>query len=140
MNEKEEKNRLLDRLKLLEGKAKKHNEAVNEAKRKHKIIGEKNVQIDHLQEQLATAKSKAQGADKVYSQNKDLVTRKCALESGIQNRDRKISELSDRVAQLEGVVRTLEAQAVAPSSSLGTHSGPPPAKTTKKTTHISSKE
>ena len=33
----------------------------------HKIIGEKNVQIDHLQEQLATAKSKAQGADKVYS-------------------------------------------------------------------------
>ena len=50
MNEKEEKNRLLDKLKQAEGKAKKHSEAVNEAKRKHKIISEKNVQIDHLQE------------------------------------------------------------------------------------------
>ena len=50
MNEKEEKSRLLDKLKLAEGKAKKHSEAVNEAKRKHKIISDKNVQIDHLQE------------------------------------------------------------------------------------------
>ena len=50
MNEKEEKNRVLDRLKVAEGKAKKHGEAVNEAKRKQKIISEKNVQIDHLQE------------------------------------------------------------------------------------------
>jgi len=50
MNEKEEKNRLLERVKLLDGKAKKHSEAVGEAKRKQKIISEKNVQIDHLQE------------------------------------------------------------------------------------------
>lgn len=34
MKETEEKSKLLDRLKLAEVKAKKHNEAVNEAKRK----------------------------------------------------------------------------------------------------------
>ena len=137
MNEKEEKNRLLDRLKLVEAKAKKHNEAVAEAKRKQKIINEKNGQLDHLQEQLAGAKGKAEAAEKVYSQNRDLVTRKCGLESALQARDKKIGELSDRVGELEAVVRALETQAVAPS--LTVHSGPAKAAPKKATTHLSSK-
>ena len=53
MKETEEKSKLLDKLKLAEIKAKKHNEAVNEAKRKQELIKTKSAQIDSLNEQLA---------------------------------------------------------------------------------------
>jgi len=38
MGQKEEKNRLMDRLKVAEAKAKKYTEATNEAKRKQKML------------------------------------------------------------------------------------------------------
>lgn len=37
-------------------------------------------------------------------QNADLVTRKCALESQAQSKEKKISELSDRVKELQTIV------------------------------------
>ena len=90
MKETEEKSKLLDKLKLAEIKAKKHNEAVNEAKRKQELIKTKSAQIDSLNEQLAHTQKKAMTADKYYNQNKDLVTRKCALESAITGKDKRI--------------------------------------------------
>jgi len=42
MGSKEEKNRILEKLKVAEGKAKKYNEALNDAKRKQKMIQDKN--------------------------------------------------------------------------------------------------
>ena len=56
-------------------------------------------------------------------QNAELVTRKCALESGASSKDKRIIELEARVRQLEGVVMQFEQNAVAPqpasSSGLG---------------------
>ena len=52
MGEKEERNRLHDKLKLAESKAKKYGEALNAAQRKQKIIQEKNRMIESLQNQL----------------------------------------------------------------------------------------
>ena len=46
--------------------------------------------IDMLQDQLSQAKQKAVNSEKYYQQNRELVTRKCALESGIQARDKQI--------------------------------------------------
>lgn len=108
MKETEEKTKLLDKLKIAEVKAKKHNDAVNEAKRKQELIKTKSAQIDSLNEQLAFAQKKAMTADKYYNQNKDLVTRKCALESAVSSRDKTIQQLNDRVSHLEMVVRQLE--------------------------------
>lgn len=90
MGQKEEKNRLMDRLKVAEAKAKKYTEATNEAKRKQKMLQDKNRQIDMLQTQLGQNKQKALKVDKVNTQNAELVTRKCALESSVQSKDKKI--------------------------------------------------
>lgn len=49
MSSKEEGKRLMDKLKIAEGKAKKSTEALNDAKRKQKMIQEKNRQIEMLQ-------------------------------------------------------------------------------------------
>ena len=50
MKETEEKTKLLDKLKVAEIKAKKHSEAVNEAKRKQELIKAKNKEVDALNE------------------------------------------------------------------------------------------
>jgi hypothetical protein len=48
MGTKEEKNRIMDKLKVAEQKAKKFTEAANDAKRKQKMIQDKNRQIEML--------------------------------------------------------------------------------------------
>lgn len=116
MGTKEEYNRVVEKLKAAEGKLKKYNEAVAEGKRKQKMINDKNIQIELLQSQLQQNKQKAQKVEKVNSQNANLVTRKYALESAVQSKDKQISELTDRVRHLEGVVKQLEQNAVAPSN------------------------
>lgn len=115
MSKKEEEKRLIDKLKVAEGKAKKFNEAQNDAKRKQKMIQDKNRQIEVLSSQLEHNKQKAQKVDKIMQQNADLVTRKCALESSSTTKDRKISELTERARQLELKVQQLELQAVLPT-------------------------
>jgi len=52
MGSKEEKNRLMEKLKIAEGKAKKFTEAANDAKRKQRMLQDKNRQIDMLTTQL----------------------------------------------------------------------------------------
>ena len=81
---------MMEKLKIAEGKAKKFTEAQNDAKRKQKMIVDKNRQIEMLQSQLEQNKQKAMKVDKITQQNAELVTRKCALESGAQQKDRKI--------------------------------------------------
>ena len=49
MGTKEERNRLMDRLKVAETRAKKATEAISDAKRKQKVIQEKTKQIEMLQ-------------------------------------------------------------------------------------------
>ena len=50
-----------------------------------------------LQNQLEQNKQKALKVDKISQQNAELVTRKCALESGAQSKEKHIKELNDRV-------------------------------------------
>ena len=52
MGSKEEKSRLMEKLKLAESKAKKYTDALNDAKRKQKMITDKNRQIEMLQSML----------------------------------------------------------------------------------------
>ena len=52
MGSKEEQKRMMEKLKIAEGKAKKFTEAQNDAKRKQKMIVDKNRQIEMLQSQL----------------------------------------------------------------------------------------
>ena len=52
MGSKEEKNRLMEKLKIAEGKAKKFTEAANGAKRKQRMLQDKNRQIELLTTQL----------------------------------------------------------------------------------------
>ena len=61
-----------------------------------------------LQSQLDSNKNKASKVDKITSQNAELVTRKCALESSVQSKDKKIQELSSKVKHYEGVIMQLE--------------------------------
>lgn len=89
MGSNEEKNRLSEKLKMVEGKAKKYTESLNDAKRKQKMITDKNRQIEILQSQLEQNKTKASKFDKIHSQNTELVTRKCALESSSQAKDKQ---------------------------------------------------
>lgn len=42
------------------------------------------------------------------SQNAELVTRKCALESGLQSKEKMVQKLTDRVKELEAVVMQFE--------------------------------
>ena len=90
MGTKEERNRLLDRLKVAETRAKKATEAISDAKRKQKVIQEKNRQIEMLQLQSEQNRQKALKVDKIASQNAELVTRKCALESSGATKEKKI--------------------------------------------------
>lgn len=69
-----------------------------------------------LTSQLEQNKQKAQKVDKISSQNAELVTRKCALESSTQQKDKRIQELNEKVRHLEGAVMQLEQQAVAPQA------------------------
>lgn len=108
INSKEEKNRVVEKLKQAEGKARKYQDALNEAKRKQKIIQDKNNMIDMLSDQLSQTKQKATTAEKYYQQNKELVTRKCALESCVKAREKTIQELNDKVARLEKDMRQKE--------------------------------
>lgn len=101
LTQKQEREQLQSRLKQAEDKAKKYNEAVNEAKRKQKIIQDKNNMIDMLQDQLSQAKQKAVNSEKYYQQNRELVTRKCALESAVTAKDKQIQELQDKLNKLE---------------------------------------
>ena len=55
-----------EKLKQAELKARKYMEALNEAKRKQKIIQDKNNMIDMLQDQLSQAKQKAVNSEKYY--------------------------------------------------------------------------
>ena len=61
--------------------------------------------------------------DKIVKQNQELVTRKCALESGASSKDKRIQDLESKVRPLESVIMQLEQNAVAPqpasSSGLG---------------------
>lgn len=50
MKETEEKAKLMEKLKSAEIKAKKHSDAVNEAKRKQELIKSKNKEVDALNE------------------------------------------------------------------------------------------
>ena len=52
MRLREENNRLADKVKVNEAKAKKCTEAQNDAKRKQRMITDKNRQIEHLQREL----------------------------------------------------------------------------------------
>ena len=90
MGTKEERNRLLDRLKVAETRAKKASDAINDAKRKQKVIQEKTRQIEMLQLQAEQDRQKTLKVDKIASQNAELVTRKCALESNAATKDKKI--------------------------------------------------
>ena len=65
MGHKEEEKRLIEKLKIAEGKAKRFTEAQNEAKRKQKMIQDKNRQIEMLQNQLEQNKQKALKVDKI---------------------------------------------------------------------------
>ena len=67
MGTKEERNRLMDRLKVAETRAKKATEAIGDAKRKQKVIQEKTRQIEMLQLQAEQNKQKVQKVDKMAS-------------------------------------------------------------------------
>ena len=98
----------MEKLKIAEGKAKKFTEAQTDAKRKQKMIQEKNRQIELLQNQLEQNKSKTLRVDKVMQQNADMVTRKCALETQVQTKDKKIQELNDKVKDLQQLCMQFE--------------------------------
>ena len=108
MGSKEEMNRIMEKLKTAEAKAKKYTEALADCKRKQKMIVDKNNQIQLLTTQVEQFKQKAQKVDKITSQNSDLVTRKCALESSLQARDKKTQEMTDKIRQLEGIIAQME--------------------------------
>ena len=96
---------LTEKLKVAESKAKKYVEALNDVKRKLQVIQEKKATIKMLQTQLEQYKEKVQRFDKITAQNAELVTRKCALESSILQKDKKIQEQSDKLRQLESIVQ-----------------------------------
>jgi len=67
MGHKEEGKRMIEKLKVAEGKAKKFNESQNDAKRKQKMIQDKNREIATLQNQLEQNKQKVQKVDKIMN-------------------------------------------------------------------------
>ena len=71
----------MERLKIAEGAAKKQQSSLADAKRKQKMITDKNTQIEQLKSQLQQNKEKAAKFDKISTQNQELVTRKCTLEA-----------------------------------------------------------
>ena len=121
MGTKEEHNKLMDKLKVAEAKAKSVTKIETDAKRKQKMIQDKNHQIEMLKSDLEQNKLKATKFDKINAHNAELVTRKCALESSVQSKDKKLQEFADKVRHLESVVMQLEQEAVAPLPASSQH-------------------
>ena len=59
-----------------------------------------------MRAELQDYKIKAGKLGTVYSQNRDLVTRKCALESAVNFNDKKVLSLEDRARELEEICMT----------------------------------
>ena len=89
-------------------KARKFLHAQAAARRKDKLIESKNSQISMLTDQLHNSRDKADKAQEFYRQNQHLVTRKCALESALQMREKQVNDLTDKVRSLEDMLRGKE--------------------------------
>ena len=64
--------------------------------------------IAELEQQLNQTYSKNSQFDKINQTNKDLVTKNCALKSQTQLKDKEISNLQERVRELESAVMKYE--------------------------------
>jgi K+/H+ antiporter YhaU regulatory subunit KhtT len=90
-----------EKLKVSEIKAKKMVEATSEAKRKHNMWMDKQKEVDAMRQACKETSDLKEKLHKVNSTNKDLVTRKCALESACTSKDKTIQELNDKLAHAE---------------------------------------
>jgi hypothetical protein len=54
------------------------------------MLVEKQKEVDCMKQQCNEARDVKDKLNKIYSTNRDLVTRKCALESAVANRDKQM--------------------------------------------------
>ncbi len=86
-----------EKLKVSEAKAKRVTVAEAEAKRKHQMWLDKQKELDAMRAAAKEVQDLKDKLAKVNATNSDLVTRKCALQSAVANKDKEIQELTDRL-------------------------------------------
>jgi len=57
--------------------------------------------MEFVKNELVTLRLKASKYDSVYSQNRELVTRKCGLETALAARDKEVDKMKDQISSLE---------------------------------------
>ena len=108
MNEKEEKNKMQERMKQLVQKSKKYDKVLKDSQALHSKLQDKSNQISMLNSRLTDSQSKNGQFQKINDMNKDLVTKNCALKSAVENKDKQNQSLQDKVRELEAVVMRYE--------------------------------
>eukprot|EP00350_Pseudokeronopsis_sp_OXSARD2_P006832 CAMPEP_0170566856 /NCGR_PEP_ID=MMETSP0211-20121228/80102_1 /TAXON_ID=311385 /ORGANISM="Pseudokeronopsis sp., Strain OXSARD2" /LENGTH=77 /DNA_ID=CAMNT_0010888141 /DNA_START=709 /DNA_END=942 /DNA_ORIENTATION=- len=73
--EKQEKEKIIEKMKGYDGKLKKMNDLMNENKRKQKIITDKTKECQELRDEVIKLRAKAKDRDFTYQKNKELVTK-----------------------------------------------------------------
>lgn len=71
------------------------------------MLVEKQKEVDCMKQQCNEARDVKDKLNKIYSTNRDLVTRKCALESAVANRDKQMQELNEKLAKKEDELSTI---------------------------------
>ena len=86
-----------EKIKVQEKMSKKYNELLLENKRKHQMLLDKTKELEITKGQVKEIGELKERLNKINLTNRELVTRKCALESAVASKDKQMQELRDTI-------------------------------------------